>query len=68
MACYGIVINGGSFVSDGRPHTLSIGSYGNDPVGASCGGVVGDPGRAQPCSELFRPAMVVASIYLISVS
>ncbi len=47
---YGIVVNGGSFVSDGQPHTLSIGSYGNDPVGASCGGVVGNPGK---CATMF---------------
>ncbi len=47
---YGIVINGGSLISDGRPHTLSIGSYGNDPVGASCGGVVGNPGK---CATMF---------------
>jgi hypothetical protein len=47
---HGIVINGGSFTSDGRPHTLSIGSYGSDPVGASCGGVIGAPG---PCATMF---------------
>jgi hypothetical protein len=47
---YGIVVNGGSFTSDGAPHTLSIGSYGNDPVGASCGGAVGRPGT---CATMF---------------
>jgi hypothetical protein len=47
---HGIIINGGSFTSDGRPHTLSIGSYGDDPVGAACGGVVGAPGR---CATMF---------------
>jgi hypothetical protein len=47
---YGIVINGGSFTSDGHSHTLSIGSYGDDPVGAVCGGVVGAPGS---CATMF---------------
>lgn len=47
---YGIVINGGSLRSDGNPHILSIGSYGNDPIGADCGGAVGSPG---PCANMF---------------
>jgi hypothetical protein len=47
---FGIIVNGGSFTSDGNPHTLSIGSYGKDPVGASCGGSVGNPGG---CANMF---------------
>ena len=47
---YGIVVDGGSFVSDGLPHTLSIGSYGDDAIGTACGGVVGKPG---PCADMF---------------